>query len=86
MAKNKRRDKMWADECDRVVEKATALHREITSISSGLTYGGSDHAALQTLHKAIITAIREVTGDDPVWMRVPPALNVGIPGSSNEPV
>lgn len=81
MARNKRRDRMWAEERAAFVKKATDLHQEIAWTSSRLTYGGPDHAAIQRLHEAIIAAIREVTGEDPPWMQPTPALKIGIPGS-----
>ena len=73
MVRRHTRHKSMTDtERERFVREATEAHDRLLAYSIALSPIHDDYKAVLQLSNAISQAIRDVTGDDPPWMKTPP--------------
>lgn len=68
--RHKRRPELTETELQDFVTASTAFHKSLREPMFNLAVTGEQYAALSRLHRALVTAIIEVTGEDPPWMRL----------------
>ena len=73
MVQRHRRRKALSDlERERFAREATEAHRRLLPYTTALSPLCDDYRAVAQLERAIIEAIRAVTGEDPEWMKAGP--------------
>lgn len=72
-----RRKSMTDIERDRFVREATEAHERLRAYTLALSPIHDDYKAVLRLSDAISHSIRDVTGDDPPWMKTPPGNRSG---------
>ena len=68
---------MTDTERERFVREATEAHERLRGYTLTLSPIHDDYKAVLRLSNAISQAIRDVTGDDPSWMKIPPGNRAG---------
>lgn len=72
-----RHKSMTDSERERFVREATEAHERLRAYTLALSPIHDDYKAVLRLSNAISQAIRDVTGDDPPWMKTPPGNRAG---------
>jgi hypothetical protein len=75
-SRRKRPKRLLEDDVASFVADATAMHETVLSYQDKVRVGCDHYDALWKLHDAILTALRDITGEDvPPWAKTTPGFS-----------
>ena len=75
--RHRRRKALFDIERERFARETSEMHSKLLAYTFVLSPLSDQYKAVNRLHDALLHAIREVTGEEPEWMRTPKSDYVG---------
>ena len=85
MVRHKRHGELWPSERQRFLRASTHLHNDLMELQRILKPQCDQSRAIGRLHAALLISIREVTGEDPPWMKTHPSAGGPMWGAQRPP-